>query len=773
MFFSMMTEYQAPIFRGNAPAGYIISNIDDMANWLMLQMCEKDEYIIQSHIPNRDVPPESDGSSYAMGWNIFQTKSGKVTHGGTNPGFSSYIVYRKDLGKGIVILANANSEYVGFIAENIMKIIAGEELNEIVSDTVTELDQLTTALFVMGCVLFIGLIILFKDFIKQIFHRMIIVKKVNSNIFLGYMISVLMAGMVLYNIYSIPRLFFSDLNWTFVETWGPGSFMITMRVICFVVISILIYCLIEQVTSQRQEQISYIELAIFAIIASFGSAVSIFVIKQAISTDEKAKYFSFFCMGMMMYIVFSRYSNYKIIRLASNNVCNRRVELADKILHAQYDKLSNIDESELYSCFNNDTEILSEMASATLTVIMNLLTIIICFIYLGLINFKAMFFTIILVFVAAGCYYAISSLAGQIFERNRELQVDFYGFIDQLLKGIKELYINKKKREEFQEDFNECCKSYKESKIKAEYKVTDAGIVGTMMITSLLASIVFILPHFVKSMNTAIVASFFVVFMYIVGPINTMLQLLPTFLRMRISYQKINDLLSEVGQAKKESLNEQDNNLNQQFEIKLSNIRYNYKNDNGRHFSIHDINASFKSGEIVFVIGGNGSGKTTVAKIISGLYQPDEGEILFNDVSVNDGSLCEKISMIFSDNYVFQKLYGIDYKGKQEQIDELSKMLKIENVVSITEGNISTLKLSSGQRKRVALLVSLLEDKQIYLFDEWAAEQDPEFRDYFYNVILKRLKAMGKCVIVISHDDRYFNVADKIVKLDMGIINKV
>lgn len=770
--FSMMREYQSPVFKGNAPAGYIISTIDDMAKWLMLQISEEDELIAKAHVPNRDVPPDMDGSSYAMGWNVFQSKNGKIAHGGTNPGFSSYVVYQKDLNKGIVVLANTNSEYVGFIAENIMKIIAGNELSTTVSDTMVELDQVITSLFVMCFILVVGLVILFKGFFVQVLHRKVTLKKITKSSVLGCIASVLLATLILYNIYSIPEVFFSGLNWSFTGVWGPGSFMITMWIICLVVVILFIYLLIEQITTQQEERISYIELAMFSLIAAFGSVISIFIIKQAISTDERSKFLLYFCMGMLMYVYFSRYSNYKIIRLVSGNVCKRRVEFADKILHAQYDKLANINESELYSCFNNDTEVLSEMASATLTVIMNLLTVVICFIYLGLINFKAMIFTIISVIVAAGCYYAVSSLAGPIFARNRELQLNFYSYIDHLLKGIKELYISRKKREEFQKDFTECCESYKESKIKSEYKVTDASIVGTIMITSLLASIVFVLPHFIKSMNSVIIASFFLIFMYIVGPINTMLQLFPTFFRMKISYQKINSLLSEVGQAKRESLDEQRNEANPLFEITLSNIKYSYKKDKGRNFSIHDINASFQSGEIVFVIGGNGSGKSTVAKLIAGLYQPDEGEILFNGVSINDGRLSEKIAMIFTDNYIFQKLYGIDFESKQKQIDELSRMLKIEDVVSITDGNISTLKLSSGQRKRVALLVSLLEDKQIYLFDEWAAEQDPEFRDYFYNVILVQLKEMGKCVIVISHDDRYFDIADRIVKLDAGTINK-
>lgn len=80
--------------------------------------------------------------------------------------------------------------------------------------------------------------------------------------------------------------------------------------------------------------------------------------------------------------------------------------------------------------------------------------------------------------------------------------------------------------------------------------------------------------------------------------------------------------------------------------------------------------------------------------------------------------------------------------------------------------------MSTGQKKRLAYIASVLEDKQIYVFDEWAADQDPEFRKYFYEVLLQDLKQKGKTIIAVSHDDRYFSAADKVIKLEYGSISK-
>ncbi|MNN47971.1 ABC transporter ATP-binding protein YojI [compost metagenome] len=128
------------------------------------------------------------------------------------------------------------------------------------------------------------------------------------------------------------------------------------------------------------------------------------------------------------------------------------------------------------------------------------------------------------------------------------------------------------------------------------------------------------------------------------------------------------------------------------------------------------------------------------------------------------------MSTIFSDAYLFDRLYGIDYAEKEKEAQVYLRLLGLQDKVTIRDGQFSTTRLSTGQRKRLAMLVSYLDDKPICLFDEWAADQDPEYRAYFYTTLLPDLRSRGKCVIVITHDDRYFDMADKLIKLEMGKI---
>ena len=188
-------------------------------------------------------------------------------------------------------------------------------------------------------------------------------------------------------------------------------------------------------------------------------------------------------------------------------------------------------------------------------------------------------------------------------------------------------------------------------------------------------------------------------------------------------------------------------------------------------FTMGPIDLVFHPGELVFVVGGNGSGKTTFAKVLTSLYPLDRGELRLDGELVSDANrerYRQLFSVVFQDFHLFPKLLGTRDSDLDEHAAEYLKRLQMDHKVQVKDGYLSTTDLSQGQRKRLALLAAYLEDRPFYVFDEWAADQDPQFKDIFYTRVLPELRDRGKTVLVITHDDRYVHVADRCVKLEDG-----
>jgi putative ATP-binding cassette transporter len=272
----------------------------------------------------------------------------------------------------------------------------------------------------------------------------------------------------------------------------------------------------------------------------------------------------------------------------------------------------------------------------------------------------------------------------------------------------------------------------------------------------------------VLDVESSVRAGYALMFLYMMHPMEGMIEAIPELLQAQVSLSRIDSVTSgqsdiELGAAPA-------------FEafsgVALSAATHRYRRDMGDgEFVLGPIDLHLVPGEVVFLIGGNGSGKTSLAKLLVGLYEPEAGQQLLNGEPVSAAdreAYRQHFSTVFSDFYLFDRLLGVDARNLDARAKELLHLLQLEHKVSVTEGVFSTTELSRGQQKRLALLVAFLEDRPVYVFDEWAADQDPQYRDVFYRELLPELKARGKAVLVISHDDRYFHLADRQLVLASG-----
>lgn len=775
-------EYSAPTYRGNTPAGYFITNINDMEKWIKIQLgTEKipetyGELVEKSHIPDRTVKPGGDGSSYASGWMVYQDGKGEISHGGYNPNYSSFIVLRPAEKLGVAVLTNLDSDYTASFGQGIMDLIMGKELKTQKSDTYQGMDSTAVAVMCIALpFLLLTLVFILISIVELVKGKRKYVP-IGKKSFSGLAAFVIFIGGFGYCLLNIPDILFGGLNWDFLRVWGPGSLV---PAVVLLLTSVLVFCFYFAFTSvfRKDEENTFFPLIILSVASGFGNALIIFVINAAIgrnSSEFEKGLFTYFVLGIIVYVYGQRLVRLRLVTLTNDIVYRKRVELINNIIKAPFYRLEALESGTIPAGLNNDTETMSGFANTIITGATSFVTLLSCFAYLGIINIYGLAITFLVFVVAAGLYYMVGRYANKLGEQTRDIQNIFFKFINDLVSGIKELSINRRKHEDFKEDMLRSCDNYRKKRVLGDLAFANVFVIGELLFVIVLGAIAFIFPVLFKDIKNSTLASFVFVFIYMIGPVRSILAAIPDAIRMKISWQRINRLTEQIAAFKMS-----DGQLSEGYcrdkEIKLvlKDVAYSYQQEGADVFTVGPVNCSFKSGEITFITGGNGSGKSTLVKLITGLYMPMKGEIQINGNEVGGINLGEHYSSVFSDYYLFDKLYGIDIKGKEGIVLEYLKKLQLDKKVEIRDKAFSTTKLSSGQRKRLALMLSYLEDRPIYIFDEWAADQDPEFRRFFYNDLLPELKHKGKCVIAITHDDRYFGLADKVIKMETGKIVKI
>jgi putative pyoverdin transport system ATP-binding/permease protein len=771
-------KYNAPMYRGNTPAAYIISNGEDMAKWLKIQLQtdsiseEINTLITESHIPDRKVQPNGDGSLYSAGWSAAEFEGQEYFQSGNNPNFSSSIAFSLEHKLGVAVLTNINTTYSNELAVGILDTIVTGASDSVSSDIFKNVDTAACLIIIIS----FSFILICLYFIGRLLYQ--IIKKKRSftgiNIYkaLGFVVVLLFIAIFTYILYLIPNVLFKSLSWAFVFVWAPSSLTVAGILLYTAVVIFCLYYLLESLFSKEGDK-PFFAITILGITSGVGNAMIIFAVNQAFSATGELKFnlFLYFIMGIGIFVLGQRVVRSKMIIITNGIVFEKRMGLINLVLNSQYQKFEAVEKEKIYASINNDTDVISNFANTLISGITALITLVACFVYLGILSFLGLVVSLVIISIAAGMYYIVGTMSRKLWEETRDIQNKFFKFIYDMIEGFKELTLNFKKRSEFKEDIRKSCDTYRRQRIKADINFTNVFVAGDLLFSVVIGAVAFVFPILFTDIESSSLRSYIFVFLYMTGPVRGMLNSIPSIIQFRVSWKRINDLTKRLSTLEDSSHGEEIESKNDKsLNIQLRGAKYEYKNENGGVFALGPVDFEMKSGEIVFITGGNGSGKTTLAKLITGLYSLDEGEILVNGSKMSINGLGEYFTAIFSDYHLLDKMYGIDYKNNQDAIKEYLKLLRISDKLEVNEGVFSTIRLSTGQRKRLAFLVSYLEDKQVFLFDEFAADQDAEFREFFYNTLLVELKNRGKCILAITHDDRYFNLADKVIKMDMGRI---
>ncbi len=498
------------------------------------------------------------------------------------------------------------------------------------------------------------------------------------------------------------------------------------------------------------------------------------VIHEAIDSHmaETANLTIRFVSLWVLYGLTSYLSVRTIVELSEDVILYLRKMVSDKILKASFQSMES-SQHELLSILTTDINIISYGINRLPNVITAAAMLVGCIAYMAIISWQLLAMFALLILIALFFYNLPMHAYKNRMQQSREIQNKLFEYFEALIYGLKELSLSRNLRESFKENqLYPASEEQRNHNVRGSIRLTLISKWGEMLLLIGLGAMLFMIQSFGWSTYESF-AKFLTVALFLLPALQRISGFLPVLGKMNVSLEQIEKKGLELDQNKEpraillEARQQVGTGL-----IQLEEITFSYYHaDEKKFFQLGPINLSINKGDLVYLVGGNGSGKSTLAKVLSGLYLPETGTVFFNGEKVDSSNLSayrENYGAIFFDFYLFDQLSHIKSDYWKSKAEEYLKLLELDEKVWIEGEKLNTTKLSTGQRKRLALLMSLLEDKPFYLFDEWAASQDPYYKNVFYNVILPDLKKAGKTVFVITHDEQYFHCADRILLMREG-----
>lgn len=461
-----------------------------------------------------------------------------------------------------------------------------------------------------------------------------------------------------------------------------------------------------------------------------------------------------------------------LTHLGQKAIFDLRMRLMRQLLATPLRRLEEMGGPRIMAVLTDDVSAISATLIGVPILCMQIAVVIGSLAYMAWLSPKT-FFVVLAFVIGGGTIFQLAISRGfKYLQQARNQQDALMQHFRTVLDGAKELKLHLQRRHSFLRNvFQPTAEAFRRSNFTGNMIYAASGSFGYQLILyTLLGLLIFVMPA-ISGDDLKTLTGFILALFYMLIPLGDILVLFPSLARANIAMDKIESLGLSLAPTKDEETPAPPVKLEQ---LELAGVTHSYHHDSeNKTFMLGPIDLAFRPGELTFLVGGNGSGKTTLAKLLCGLYAPESGAIRLNNAPVTDetrDTYRQLFSVVFADFYLFDSLLGLDVRGLDDRAEAYIKQLQLQHKVTVQEGKLSTIELSQGQRKRLALLTAFLEDRPFYIFDEWAADQDPFFREVFYLQLLPELKARGKTVLVISHDDRYYSLGDRIIKLDYGKI---
>lgn len=453
-------------------------------------------------------------------------------------------------------------------------------------------------------------------------------------------------------------------------------------------------------------------------------------------------------------------------------IAKLRKELGEKVLSAPIEQIERFRSHRLIPVLTHDVDTISDFAFAFAPLAISLTVTLGCLGYLAMLSWPMFLLILLAIGIGTVIQYIAQDRGIAGFMQARDAEDQLQKHYSAIAEGAKELRIHRPRRQRmFSQGICHTAERIRDTQIRSINTFVIAKSLGSMLFFVVIG-LILALQALWPSENAAAMSGFVLVLLYMKGPLEHLIGTLPIVSRAQIAFHRIAELSEQFSSPEVQLLGEEKSEPAPAVrELLLKDVSYAFPAvGDAPPFRLGPVDLRIRQGDIVFIVGENGCGKTTLIKLLLGLYAPHQGEIQVDGQPVtahNRDDYRQLFTTVFADYYLFDEVI----QGSQQLPEDANRYLQrleIAHKVSIRDGAFTTTDLSTGQRKRLALVNAWLEERPVLVFDEWAADQDPTFRRIFYTELLPDLKRQGKTIIVISHDDRYFDMADQLVRMESG-----
>lgn len=505
-------------------------------------------------------------------------------------------------------------------------------------------------------------------------------------------------------------------------------------------------------------------------LAMGGTMAVVNTVAERTGDDIDFRMLLFFIACSAVYLFSSDFAVNRTSQIVEEMLCRTRQRIAEKVRRVDMLTFEQLGSTRIYNTLSRETFVISEAGASVIYSASAAVMLIFSSLYVATLSPFAFIIVLTLVACAVYFYKRGQQISGDLMRRASETETNFFDMLQHQLDGFKEVKICHRRSDDLYWNYIAVeSEVTKELKLRSSLTFNRSANTTHIFFYILLAFVVFVLPQHVT--DKSIIEKITYVVLFVTGSIEVILKALPVMARADLAIEKLDRLEREVDAALRSPEAMATEDAQSTFEhIDCRSMMFTYPGEEGKQFTVGPIDFTIRRGEMVFIVGGNGSGKSTFMKLLTRLYTPETGGVFWDGQLVtrtNAVAYRSMFSTIFADFHLFDRLYGQN-AATMEQVGELLAEMELDQKTDFVDGRFTAIDLSTGQRKRLAMVAALLEDKPIYVFDEWAADQDPTFRRHFYDTLLPNLRRRGKTVIAVTHDERYFDRADRILLMQDG-----